>query len=355
MNSRRWLFSPAVDTLAFLGSTLAAALVAWLLPRGSTGGETPPWAWLTLVLALDVSHVWSTLFRVYLDGEERHRRALLYTVAPVVCFALGVAAYSVSSHFFWRVLAYVAAWHFVRQQVGWVVLYGRRAKHSETTLWFDRAVMYAATLGPLLWWHSNLPRNFWWFVEDDFAAGLPHAVGVAALWVDGAVLLAWLGYQLVMARREGLHLGKLQLVVATQVAWFGGIVLAPDDLAFTVLNVTLHGVPYLTLLYRYGRARDAEGGYALVGRLIRAGVPGFMGLLVALAWLEELGWDRLVWHDHPQFFGASGLDAPAWVLMLVVPLLATPQTTHYLLDGSVWRTSSDPNLAARLGWRSAAS
>ena len=47
------------------------------------------------------------------------------------------------------------------------------------------------------------------------------------------------------------------------------------------------------------------------------------------------------------------MEVASWVLLLVVPLLALPQTTHYLLDGYVWRTSADPNLAARLGWRSA--
>ena len=53
----------------------------------------------------------------------------------------------------------------------------------------------------------------------------------------------------------------LRQLLATWVAWFGGIVLAQNDFAFTVMNVVLHGVPYFALLYRYARSRHAEGGY----------------------------------------------------------------------------------------------
>jgi len=42
-----------------------------------------------------------------------------------------------------------------------------------------------------------------------------------------------------------------------------------------------------------------------------------------------------VWHDHPWLFPAA--DPPAWLAAAAVPLLATPQVTHYLLDGFIWK------------------
>ncbi|MEW5741900.1 MAG: hypothetical protein AB1938_23500 [Myxococcota bacterium] len=346
----RWLFSPRVDVAVFAGSVLASVAVVLAAPAlGLVSPEegTPPWAFLVFVVGVDVAHVWSTLFRVYLDGEELRRRPGLYASAPLLAFGLGVAAYAISADFFWRALAYVAVWHFVRQQVGWVVLYGRRAKSPEWVVRADRLAVYAATLGPVVWWHAHLPRSFWWFKEGDFVAGLPEAVGTAALALHAVVLLGWL---VVMAKRRELHLGKVLLVLATWVAWFGGIVLAQSDFAFTVMNVVLHGVPYLALLYRYAKGRAAEGGYGRLGLLLRAGVPAFLGVLLLLAFLEEAAWDALVWHEHPTLFGAGGLELSAAALTLVVPLLSLPQVTHYLLDGFVWRTRDDPSLPARLGW-----
>lgn len=347
MTQQRWLFSPRIDVGVFAGSAAASAALVLLAPALGIAGDTPLWAWVVLVLCIDVAHVWSTLFRVYLDGDELRRRPLLYAAAPLLAWAAGVSAYAAGSHVFWRVFAYVAAWHFVRQQVGWMVLYGRRAGSSDAEVRLDQAAIYAATLGPVVWWHANLPRPFWWFVEGDFAGGLPAWAGTAALALHFLVLGAWLG---VRAWKRSVHPGKLVLLAATWVAWFGGIVLARSDFAFTVMNVVLHGVPYFALLYRYARGRAAEGGYGTLGLVLRAGLPGFFALLIGLAFFEEFFWDRLVWHDHAALFGAAALDVPEGALVFLVPLLALPQATHYLLDGFIWKSRKDPALAVRLGW-----
>lgn len=347
----RWLFSPRTDVAVFGGTALLASLLVFLAPRFGVVGETPPWAWLIFVVGVDVSHVWSTIYRVYLDPAEVRRRPVLYAVAPIVAYTVSVAAHQRSPEFFWRLLAYVAVFHFVRQQVGWMVLYARRARHAEWEVKLDRAVMYAATVGPVLWWHANLPRPFSWFKPGDFIAGLPHQLGTAALVVHFAIIAAWLGVALVRRfRGVPLHTGKLLLLGATVTTWFGGIVIAKDDFAFTVMNVLQHGVPYLALLYFYAKGRQAEGGYGAWGVLLRVGVPGFMGLLLFIAYVEEFAWDRLVWHEHAMFFGARGPELSALALSLVVPLLSLPQTTHYVLDGYVWRTSDDQALGRRLGW-----
>jgi hypothetical protein len=350
---RRWLFSARVDVGVFLGAAVGSLAVALALSAAGVRGDVPTWLWLVVVVGFDVAHVWSTVWRAYFDPEEVRRRPLLYAGAPLLAFGLLVAAYGVSADFFWRALAYVAVFHFVRQQVGWMVLYGRRARSPEWEVRFDAAVMYAATLGPIVWWHAHLPRPFWWFREGDFVPGLPAWVGTAALAVHLLVLGAWLTVALVRrARGVPLHLGKVLLALATCLAWDGGIVLAPDDVTFTVMNVALHGVPYLALLFLYAQRRAAEGGYGALKAVMRAGLPAFLGLLWLIAWVEELGWDRLVWHEHPRVFGGSAGELPAWVLTLAVPLLALPQATHYLLDAFIWRTRQDPRLAERLGWAS---
>lgn len=349
--SQSWLFGRGVDLTVFAGAALVSVALVLAAPWLGAVGDTPLWAWVLLVVCVDVAHVWSTVFRTYLDGEELRRRPALYATAPLGVYVVGVLSHLVSPGLFWRLFAYVALLHFVRQQYGWVALYDRKARVSDFERRLDAAAIYAATLGPVLWWHANLPRAFWWFVENDFLSGLPAWAGTVALAVHGLVLAAWVGFQAArVVRGEGLQVGKVLLVLATWVTWFGGIVLAQDDFTFTVMNVVVHGVPYFALLFRYARGRLAEGGYGAFAPLVRAGLPAFLLFLVALALGEEFLWDRLVWHDRPLLFGESGFALPPDLLALVVPLLALPQATHYLLDAFIWKPSQDPALLARLGW-----
>ena len=73
----------------------------------------------------------------------------------------------------------------------------------------------------------------------------------------------------------------------------------------------------------------------------------FYGALLALlAWAEEWLWDRAVWGEHATLFPGPFLDVSG---VLVVPLLALPQLTHYILDGYLWRLDgSNPGLSEAL-------
>src|SRR5262249_13089327 len=131
--------------------------------------------------------------------------------------------------------------------------------------------------------------------------------------------------------------------------WFGGIVLLDTDVVFTASNVLAHGVPYVALVRRYGASRW-RGASSALGRLFSPRGGGvFLLLLVAAADLEESLWDGLVWHDRESLFPLRGFVLSDSALAMVVPLLALPQATHYVLDAFLWKPGSDPALAARLG------
>ncbi|HLM58484.1 MAG TPA: hypothetical protein VK422_20445, partial [Pyrinomonadaceae bacterium] len=122
-----WLFSPRADLCVFAGSAAVALLLLWVgVGAGVAEGDSPDWTWVPAVLLVDVAHVWATGFRVYFDREELRRRPWLYGLAPLIALALGVALYSEGEALFWRSLAYLAVFHFVRQQYGWVALYRAR-------------------------------------------------------------------------------------------------------------------------------------------------------------------------------------------------------------------------------------
>jgi hypothetical protein len=297
-----------------------------------------------------VAHVWSTAYRVDLDPAELKRRPALYFGTPLAVYILGVLLYTSSGALFWRVLAYVAVAHFVRQQYGWMALYRRRLGPSAT---FDRvlddAAIYSATLYPLVYWHAHLPREFAWFVEGDFLPGLPRSAADLLLPVHAAITLAYVARQVMLvALGRPVSWGKNLILATTWLAWYGGIVVLGSDYAFTVTNVLVHGIPYLAVVWLYGRNRHAARDTGL-GRVFR---PGrwvlYLAPLLLLAWAEEWAWDLLVWHDRAALFPGPMLVPGPELLALLVPLLALPQATHYVLDAWIWRTRGNPGLAEAL-------
>lgn len=348
-----WLVSRGFDLSVFGGSALAAfALLLWGRADGLLERALPTWTWVASIVFVDVAHVWATAFRVYLDPLELRRRAGLYVGVPLGCFVAGVLAYSLSALWFWRLLAYLAVFHFVRQQYGFVALYRARAgEHGRLDRWLDAAAIYSATLYPLVWWHAHLPREFEWFVAGDFLPGLPPAVVMLLRPLHLALGGAWVLRQGARAARgDAPSPGKLLIVVSTWLSWYVGIVVFDSDYAFTVTNVLVHGVPYLALVWVWGRARWAGAAHG-VGRLFRPGLwPAYVGLLALVAFAEEWLWDLLVWHERAALFPGPELF-PRQALTLLVPLLALPQATHYLLDAWIWRVrgGANPDLTRQLG------
>jgi hypothetical protein len=340
-----WLFSRNTDLTVFLGSAVVSLLALWIGARaGILQDDTPDWAWIPAVLLIDVAHVYSTAFRVYLDKQELRRRPFLYAIVPVIGLVIGMALYSEGEVVFWRALAYLAVFHFVRQQYGWVALYRARAGEAGgLSKWLDTLAIYAATLYPLIYWHANLPRKFWWFLANDFAS-LPGVLAKVAAPLYWLLMAAYVIKSLYLAAvKKAVNPGKDIVVITTAVCWYVGIVAYNSDYAFTVTNVIIHGVPYLALIYWYGKTRLAQSDGRSPFRIFAYSPLPFLFLLWVLAYVEELVWDRGVWHDRGWFFG-EGWEIGAFKILLV-PLLALPQLTHYVLDGFVWRRKNNPDFA----------
>lgn len=338
----RWLFSREVDLSVFLGSAVVSLLllvVGWQI--GILNEESPDWTWIIAVLLIDIAHVWSTSFRVYFDAEEFKRRIWLYTLVPVFGYLIGVALYSEGELVFWRTLALLAVFHFVRQQYGWVALYRRKLNEtSGLTWWIDAAAVYLATIYPLVFWMTSLPRNFEWFVKDDFFA-LPALIETVLFPVYVAVLVVYFGKSIYLYFAKGfLNIGKDIVVATTAVCWYAGIVFFNSDYAFTVTNVIIHGVPYFALIYFYAKARrEKVGGFY---QKLSSNWFVFLATLWALAYAEELIWHRGVWHEKNWLFGGNWETGN--LKTYLVPLLAVPQLTHYVLDGFIWRKKSNEGL-----------
>lgn len=366
-----WLFSPVEDLLAFAApAALSLLLAAYLSSKGLLSAPLSPVGWLLSVVFVDVAHVWATIYRVYTDPAERRRRLPLYAGLPAAAYAASVLLYALSALTFWRALAYLAVFHFIRQQYGWI----RLANHRDRWLsdaatppaagrlaaldpHLDGAAIYLGTLYPLVYWHGHLPRSFHWFVAGDFLLTAPPWLVTLAhhAWLIVGVL--WSLRQLVrFVSTRTLPVAKILVMTSTWATWYLGIVHWNSDVAFTVTNVLPHGIPYFVLLYRYWSSPAVPYSHPTStpripsARALWLSLPLFLLPLLVIAFVEEALWDRLVWHDHAVLFPLPAIDTPPALLALLVPLLALPQSTHYLLDAWIWRVGpQNPDLRRRLG------
>lgn len=240
---------------------------------------------------------------------------------------------------YWRVLAYIAAFHFVRQQYGFYRIYTRKDKLPRYKQQIDEATLYSLMLLPLLYWHTHLPKEFEWFVVGDFIA-LPAFVWNLALGVAFILWGIYLGTELYFSRKnKSFQISKNLLFVATAFSWMMGIVYFNGDFAFTLTNTLSHGIPYMALVMWTSSgevsAKKSRSNFAYILPIVLS-----LFLLFLLAYLEEGLWDHFVWHEREILFRPFGVLSALghnFGTTFWVALLSVPQVTHYLLDGFIWK------------------
>jgi len=299
---------------------------------------TDAW-WVVLILLVDVAHVYSTLYRTYFDRSSFKRYGWPLVVTPIVGFIAGVLLYLQGAWLFWRLLAYLAVFHFIRQQYGFLRIYSRRENLSIWDRRIDHFTIYYATIYPLIYWHLGGPRNFNWFVDNDFFFFHSDVLLKAATILYYAMTGTYIVRELYALWRNGyVNIPRVVILTGTILSWYFGIVYFNGDMAFTLLNVVSHGIPYMALIWLYGE-RQREGGFLKVV-FSQYGIVIFLGIIFLLAYVEEGLWDMTVWKEHvnifPVFHLSGGKLQNSW-LAFVVPLLALPQVTHYIIDGFIWR------------------
>ncbi|HXH31538.1 MAG TPA: hypothetical protein VNJ01_12040 [Bacteriovoracaceae bacterium] len=330
-----WLHGPWFDSAFILLPAFLSVGMVYLLKDGSHA-PLPLWMWVALVMGIDVSHVYSTLFKTYFHSEEFNQHRNLYTLVPVLVLLTGILVYTVDSKTFWTLLAYLAVFHFIRQQYGFLRLYARSEQSPRLVRSIDAFTIYSATLYPVIFWHTY-PRDFNWFMEGDFLLGLPVVVERVAFVLYLLAIFTYLTKELylVTVKRE-LNLGKNLIVFGTVCSWYVGIVLFNGDVAFTLTNVIAHGIPYMALVWVWGKNKQARHFNKSYGPAI------FLVSILLFAYVEEGLWAGLVWREHLEAFAVftsfpeiSDKATLSWL----VPLLTLPQATHYVLDGFIWKVT----------------
>lgn len=329
-----WLSKPFIDVTFILAPPFLCLFLIFLFQDKLVGiAEKYSFVnWLLFIVFIDVAHVYSTLYKTYFNPKERQRFKGLLIKLPLISLLLGVVLYGIGSHFFWSVLAYIAVYHFIRQQYGFMRLYARFEEKKTSRL--DALAIYNATLFPMMYWFLSSKRQFTWFVEEEFFTfNCPTCLKFLEV-LYGLILLTYIAIVVFnYIKYNQFNLQKNVLILGTYLSWYFGIVYFNNDLIFTILNVVSHGVPYIALIYINQKEASHVSFFPRLKTI--QGLLVFIVLILGLAFSEELLWEFTVWNEQIQFHPFEN-PFEKWQIILV-PLLTVPQLTHYLLDGFIWK------------------
>lgn len=338
-----WIESKGFDYAWIIGPAFISTFFVFIFNfLGIAPQTTSTLYWLIFVVFIDVGHVWSTLFRTYLHKEGRVKFKKQLWLIPIGSYMIGVLLYSQGALVFWRVLAYLAVFHFIRQQYGIYQIYAHKEISSSESkqfesLWLNKLTIYSATLIPLIIWHLGSEREMNWFVAGDFlyfekSHLIPLFYGIAV------VILLCYGIKEIIIQKKSLFLPKNLFLVGTLFAWWSGIVFYQSDWSFTITNVVAHGIPYYALIYVSHLKKREQLTWP-------TSLPLFsiFFLLLFLGYFEEALWDAFIWREHSFLFGFFSFLPKVQSLemaTILVPCLTLPQATHYVLDGLIWKRES---------------
>lgn len=356
-----WIFSKRFDLSIFLIPLGLAALSPLSLLLGPMP-YIPLWAFLLFIVAFDVAHVWATMYRTYLDHEELTRRWSLYLLPLPVFLLLSFRLHYHSPTTFWTILAYVAIFHFIKQNYGFVALYRlKKGERGAFDYHLDKWAIWVGALGPVLWWHATPMRQFDWFnAGESFILRLDPLFIADITVIYALTVLVYLLRQLQRWLRDGfVNPGKNLVMAAHFLTWAVGIRFTSHPLISAAFLNLFHGIPFIGIVWYYcnrkWKHREAPARTSAWVQYLtrRTHLALFFLAILVPALVEETLWDALVWERYiPQLFGVTLPGLNHLALSLVVALLSLPQIMHYYLDAYIWRfNGSNPDLATNLNLR----
>ncbi len=375
--NKLWLESRGFDISLWLGTLILSGSFILIANKVMIGDKFPLWAFIGVVVAFDVTHVYGTIYRVYLDQWEMKRRPRLYFGSVLIIYFISMGIYAISPGIFFTCIAYYAVYHFIKQHLGFVFLYKHKLQETNRLDYYiDRISVYTATIYPILWWHTHLPRKFSWFIDGDFIEAsnlkvlfikyLNLSNSLFLLFQNGLYFLVneilWIPYIIILIlyilrqgylwiRQGFFNPGKNLAMAIPWISWYFGIIYFNNDMIWNGFIILTHAIPYFALVWLYITRKNKlqkRNYYGWIMNIISQPKNWilFYLFLFCIAMIEEFFWDVFVWKQYLQyiFYYDSGWNANISreiKYLFWIPLLSLPQIVHYYLDGKIWRMNKE--------------
>lgn len=354
--SKWFLYNAWFDGIFFFMPFLLALCFAiggsYFFPGMMYPEYSPLWFFFFTVI-FDVSHVWGSLYRGYFHRENMKRHRSLLIAIPIFSFTLLVIAWWIG-YFSGRelyilpiyILAWFAVFHFIKQQVGFMMLYSRRESSEEIwSSWKNRGdmlMMWTVTIIPMLYWWTHYESvSFEWFEAGEFALIADILPTMPYIWiVYFLAILLYTIFQLVLS--FSWHQSnplKYFYLLGTALVWYFGIVFYNSAIIFWFGNMLVHGMNYYGIIIG-STLKEKEKYPPLFQKSIFKYIYLFLpASLILFALIEEYSWDQFLWQSRSSIFWEyfyNSIISPLGI-SLVVAWLWSIQLTHYILDRYIWK------------------
>lgn len=315
--------------------------------------NNPLWFFVFTIL-IDVAHVWGTIFRGYLRSEFTPGQKKILIFAPIVAFlSLFLVTHIQITGQEWYfmgvvLLAYMAVFHFIKQQIGFILLYRTREeipqKLANFHRIFDIIIGYLITLGPFIFWLMHYgEKNINWFIDGEYIFLANFLTNTSLYWiVTFAIILIYILAQILFIFAGArINLLKYIYILGTAFIWYAGMVFYDNMIIFGVGNMLLHGINYYGIVTA-STFSNREKLPKILKKFSRSLVSVFMMVaffLISFAFIETFLFEKLIWQEQISIFGDFGFFTieNKTLLIAIFSLLGSIQLTHYILDRYIWK------------------
>lgn len=344
--THRYLHSPLHDLSFILLPPIFMSLIVFLFRHKiEVSSQEAFLVWLFIRAPFDSGHVFATLFKTYFDSDEFKKFKPFLICIPIGVFLFSFIFAYTNVAIFGQFVAYMAVFHFIRQQYGLVCLYEN--PESRNSSWFsvDYLLIHMSCLYPMIYWHANYPKHIQWFSPENFFK-IPFFYEEFAKYFYIALIALYLFKEIYFALKgKKISLNKQLVHLGTALCWNLSIVYFDSILVFIILVEVSHAMPYLSLIWFHGKkVVQADRQKSFFKKIkFRYFFSGSAFLYLLLIFILGVGLDMMGFiffshpfaelRDHIPLFLITG----EWKVALLLAAFTVIQFTHYILDGIIWK------------------
>jgi hypothetical protein len=323
------LFSRTIDFWAFTSFIPLYAVYILIQILGIKLPDSPPAEFYLLGWVLvDGSHVYSTLYITYMDREVRSKLKWHLILVPALIFMTALILAGIGERkIFVHIIAYAAAIHFIRQEFGWMKIATRLdhlAPHWLSTI--DKLTSYVMTITPVIWFLRQSQEGFWYQKGDlfRFPDWFSHWA-LAIFWPTVILFLLTNAYH--SYKTKTFNLSKALIFLNTFFGWYVPKVLINHPYLSLWLVIFHHGLPYYIIVFKTERLSQK---YSWLNTLGKFKYPLMYLVCAAIFYFFLKSHSNRAIH-------ASFRSLGIWMSALLYAYAVTPQFTHFVLDGFIWK------------------
>ncbi|MAX67115.1 MAG: hypothetical protein CME66_09290 [Halobacteriovoraceae bacterium] len=291
--------------------------------------QTPPFFYFLLGwIAVDGSHFFSTIFVTYLDKDIRQRLKAQLIIIP---FVLIVGASTLNffgyKNIFILILGLSAAYHFIRQESGWMKIASRLDSKAPSWLQkIDILTSYCMTILPLAW-TIRMSNNGHWYEKGDLIY-LPDHISELLIQLFWPVIIVFILSNIYHCYQTKIfNLSKLYVFINTLMGWYIPRVILENPYLSVALITLHHGVPYFFIVFKHERISQNSKVFNKLKK--------YKYILFYLASVSLYFAFYYIMFVLPAFISFKNFNN--FTQSVAYGILIAPLMTHFLLDSYIWK------------------